>query len=126
CRHEFEPLGGRLTLQTDAGPFCVTGVNEAGRPLTGSLARGENLPARGWRSRYYGLKEPTPSLVFGVRAHLPCTLVTVLSAGEALIEVAGNQWRVAAGESSVTFALEDGNLERISRTGLRPRRLASL
>src|SRR5690606_21437655 len=60
--HVYDPAVSALILETPAGPFHVAVYDEAGAPLAGDVARGQEDPPRGWLSRYYAEKVPVPSL----------------------------------------------------------------
>lgn len=122
--HRYSRSEGRLTLSTPEGPFGIAVFDDRGEPMPGDVAAGCHQPPRGWLSRHYGEKVPVPSLAVERRGDLPCCFVTVLSPGEAQVDVHGALWRVAAGETSVGFQLRDSQFEDVVVGGLK-RRCAS-
>ena len=100
-------------ILTKLGPFCVCVYNERGEPLPGDVAFGANDPPCGWLSRYYGEKVPVPSFAVERDGPLPCCFISVLSAGDAQVEVNGAQWRVEAGDTSLVFRIEDARFAQV-------------
>ncbi len=98
----------RLWLGSGAAPFCVTVLDDQASPLRGDVVAGRASPPRGWLSRYYGEKEPVPSLAVTQEGEAPLTFVSILASGAAQAQVAGGAWTVRAGAATVRFSLEDG------------------
>jgi|GEM_PF-18276 len=111
--YEYLARDNRFILSTPAGPFTVYVLDERGKSLSGDVAFGANDPPRGWLSRYYGEKVPVPSWAVERDGALPCCFVSVLSAGEAHVEVNGAQWRIEAGDTSLGFTIEDSRFAQV-------------
>lgn len=116
----YDPAAGALTLETPAGPFTITALDEAGAPLAGDVVVGGQDPPRGWMSRYYGEKVPVPSLVVERAARLPLTLLSVLGPGRPEVRVEGSRHEVACGAARVRFQLDDGRISAVEVDGATP------
>lgn len=69
--HQWDAGTGTLRMETSAGPYIVRTGALGGQPQT-SLVVGDQNSTRGWRSRYYGEREPAISLTLettGPQAH---------------------------------------------------------
>lgn len=113
--HGVDPAAGALTLETPAGPFHVAVYDEAGVPLPGDVARGQEDPPRGWLSRYYAEKVPVPSLAVRREGAAPLVFVTVLSAGPAELRIDGRGERASISRRggaplSAAFRIVDGRI----------------
>lgn len=113
--HEWSHEDGRgLLLQTRAGPFSVQVVDQLARQLPTSVVSGVDDPPRGWASRYYGEKAPSPSLVAEMRGTPPLALVTILSGGrDATARVEDGRVLVESGSTIVGFRVGEGAFEDI-------------
>jgi asparagine synthase (glutamine-hydrolysing) len=123
--YQYDRRQGRLTLNTRLGPFCIAVVNEDGSPLSGDVVSGSEEPPRGWLSRHYGEKVAVPSLSVERRGTVPLQWVTVLSSGEAQIQVANRQWSVEADGLVLEFELDECNFRRVTVTSDAPRKTAT-
>jgi asparagine synthase (glutamine-hydrolysing) len=99
---------GMLKLTTPNGDFSVLTLDEEGRALEGKVVAGHDDPPEGWLSRYYGDKQPVPSLSVAVEKKCPISFVTVLGAGTPRAERLSNRWRFTANNSAIDLVLEDG------------------
>jgi asparagine synthase (glutamine-hydrolysing) len=106
--YAYAQAEGRLKLETPSGPFCVTVLDQEGVPLPGTVASGQEVPPRGWLSRYYGEKMAVPSLAVERAAPVPATFVSVLSAGVPSIRVEKGHWHAQAGSSTADFQIAEG------------------
>jgi hypothetical protein len=75
---------------------------------------GSEFPARGWRSRYYGEKEPVPSLAAIVSGPVPLVFVSILSAGKPEVWIGDGEWSVAVNDRAVRFRLADGGFRDVA------------
>jgi len=123
--YQYDRCQGRLTLSTGLGPFCIAVVDEDGSPLAGDLISGSQEPPRGWLSRHYGEKVAVPSLSVERRGPVPLQWVTVLSSGEARIEVVDRRWCVEAAGLVLEFELGECNFRQIAVTNDAPRKTAT-
>ncbi|MHB8872432.1 MAG: heparinase II/III family protein [Myxococcaceae bacterium] len=106
--YAYSACDGRLSLETTQGPFSVAVFDDEGRPALGTVLAGAEHPPRGWVSRYYGERRPAPSLVVERTAKVPITLVTVLGAGEPMLELDGGVFSVTQQARVVRFRVRDG------------------
>lgn len=83
--------GARSTLRTPAGEFSVLAHLGEGTVLPSTLVTGDEAEPRGWLSRYYGEKTPTPSFAAELDVDLPVRLVTVLGTGQPRLERRANE-----------------------------------
>jgi asparagine synthase (glutamine-hydrolysing) len=112
---EFDAANACLSLQTPRGEFCITVLDAAGSPLEGAnVVAGQSDPPRGWQSRYYGEKEPVPSLAATVRAETPIAFVSILSAGKPVISVEDGIWNLALGNRLANFRIADGRFAEVA------------
>ncbi len=102
---------GGLRLETPEGPFVVRSYTVDGRSLKASIVSGGEDPPRGWISRYYGEKLPAPSLAFEFRARVPVTVISVLSGGEARVEVVAGGWTVEHPCGKIRFSCTSAGIE---------------
>ncbi|MFN2453701.1 MAG: alginate lyase family protein [Pyrinomonadaceae bacterium] len=105
---EHDKREERLTLTTPEGLFSVQVYDEHGQRLPLDIAAGQEHPPRGWVSRYYGEKRPTPSLTVETRGQLPLTLVSILGAGSPVASVQGTDWCISEGTNRARFQIQDG------------------
>ncbi len=70
--------------------------------------RGGESPPRGWLSRRYANRAPTPSLAVVREGETPITLVTVMGAGPLDVSCSTGVWNVRASSRNVRFRIEDG------------------
>jgi asparagine synthase (glutamine-hydrolysing) len=109
----FNADEARLEMSTP-DPFSVTLRNDRGQPLPATAVAGQEDPPRGWISRYYGEKTPAPSLAAEMTSQLPCTVISVLSAGTPRIDVAGREWSVATDSNlQLRFTIAHGVIELV-------------
>ncbi len=113
-QHRYDPGRARLTLNTPAGPFSVSTLEERGRPMGGTVVTGGIDPPRGWLSRYYGERTPAPSLAVEFDTEVPVALVSVLSAGNPEVSVKGSEWSILREGGRTRFRLGDGGFEDVS------------
>lgn len=112
--HRYEAATGRLSLETPAGAFTVTVLSGDGEPLRGDVVAGLERPPRGWSSRYYGEKVPTPSLAVARNGAVPFDIVSVLSAGEPDVRTEGGRWQVESGPCRLRFRIREGRFEDVA------------
>lgn len=104
--HRHEGRGGRLDLHASAGLFTIQLFDQTGQPLPTSCVMGQEDPPRGWLSRGYATKVPTPSLVAQWRGSLPHSWVSVLSGGLLpRVEVDGRRWTIKSARDHVVLEL---------------------
>ena len=112
--YEFAQFDARVTLQTPNGPFSVSILDMAGQPCAAmDVVRGSSTPPRGWQSRFYGMKSPSPSIAGVMAGTAPIAMVTVLCGGTPEVSVSGGQWRVGSGGIRVDFQIQDGRFAGI-------------
>ena len=111
--YHYDARAGRLMLDTPAGPFSVTVLDEQARPLDGDVVAGREQPPRGWLARYYAKKVATPSLAVIRADEAPLEFVTVLSAGQPSISAQRGRWHVAGGRSAASFRVVGGRFADI-------------
>jgi asparagine synthase (glutamine-hydrolysing) len=111
---EADERGGRMDLSTPKGRFGIAIYDGATNPLPVTVVAGQEEPARGWLSRYYGKKVPVASLATEVTGACPLTFVSVLGADRPTLEVDGSSCKARAGENAVTFRINDGLFQDIS------------
>lgn len=83
CERVFDERGGRLQLSLPVGDadlyWNVSGLGD----LRADLSCGDETKApRGWRSKYYGVREAALSFQLTGRGNLPCRIVTVFALGD--------------------------------------------
>lgn len=105
--HTADEARGAMTLHTPKGDYGIAVFDRAGRPLAGTVVRGQAEPPRGWLSRYYGEKQDVPSLAVEQRAGCPMDFVTVLGEGPLEVTVEGDRWTVRSPQATHTFAVTD-------------------
>lgn len=105
--YAFDPAAARLSLDTPGGPFCVTLLDEGGRPVEADVVAGQAAPPRGWHARYYGEKRAAPSLAASRRGACPLVFVSLLSAGAPEVKVVGGLWTISAAGRQAKFRLQD-------------------
>jgi hypothetical protein len=110
--HRYESAAGQLSLDMPAGVFCVKVMDASGKPLEGDVASGAVGP-RGWLSRYYGEKEPVPSMAVEQVGEMPLVFVSILGAGPVDARVEGDRWRVRGGASALGFRIRDGRVNEV-------------
>ena len=103
--NRWDPERAALELETPSGPLSVLLLDSNGLPLPSDLVRGRAQPPRGWHSRYYGEKLPTPSLVAAQTRVVPATWFTVIAAGTPTVSVGEGAWRVHSESSAISFVL---------------------
>jgi Heparinase II/III-like protein len=115
--HAYDADASRLTLQTGAGAFFVQVLDERGLPIAGDVVAGQERPARGWLSRYYGEKVAVPSFAVAGNRELPATFVSVLSGGrQPDVEVDGGRWTIRLDDRSASFRIDDGMVSELACT----------
>jgi asparagine synthase (glutamine-hydrolysing) len=108
--YQYDQAQARLTLETPRGQFSILTMDREGQPLEGDVVAGCEKPPRGWVSRYYGEKYPTPSLAIERTAELPSTFVSVLCAEEPRIEVRNGSWSVSIDTRRADFEITSDGL----------------
>lgn len=103
----FEPEED-LSLDTPQGRFRVRVFDLDARPLPGSVMAGSEEPPRGWQSRYYGQKEPVPSLAVEQSVHLPAGFISLLAGVDARLEKVADHYLVTTPDGEHVFGVHDG------------------
>jgi asparagine synthase (glutamine-hydrolysing) len=111
---EYHALEGRLELDTPRGEFSISVLDGNGRPMEGTVVAGQEEPPRGWVSRYYGVKEPTPSFAVKGTRELPATFVTVLAAGSPKVKISNDIWTVSTGQAMTSFQLGNEGMIKVT------------
>ncbi|MBV6713475.1 alginate lyase family protein [Paenibacillus chitinolyticus] len=85
---------GLIELETPAGPYFIETLDT--QSSTFRIYHGDEKARRGWRSLYYGEKEPAYQIVRSLRSGKPVRLVTVLSpvAGQVTYDPGQNLLRI--------------------------------
>lgn len=110
---EVDERAGRVTLAPPDGPVVLQVVDEAARPLGLDVVRGRMDPPRGWQSRFYGERLPTPSVaVRGTRA-LPATSLTLIGEGSLRFGREGEHWWVESAGRHASFTLHEGRITAV-------------
>jgi asparagine synthase (glutamine-hydrolysing) len=112
--HAVEGDRGSVSLDTPSGEFRIAVMDSRGTPIPVDVARGQDDPPRGWQARYYGEKQPVPSIVARRNSLVPFTFVTLLTAGESEATVNQRTWLIRNGPRLLHFRLADGTIEDIS------------
>jgi asparagine synthase (glutamine-hydrolysing) len=112
--YQHAPGTGGLVLETPSGPFAVNVVDTSGTPLRGTVAEGQVAPPRGWQSRYYGEKQPVPSLEVIAEGLLPQVFVSVLSGEPLHREIHGETWLLRAEHAEYRFSLTHDGPHHVS------------
>jgi hypothetical protein len=97
--------GAGLHADFPEGPFALRVATEAGLPIAGDAVAGLDEPGkepRGWLSRYYAEKTPTPSFAVVARHAGPVRLFTAMGTGpltitpgdRPLVTGPGGTWRI--------------------------------
>ena len=102
---QYDQAQARLTLETPRGEFSILTLDNGGQSLAGDVVAGREEPPRGWVSRYYGEKRPTPSLAIERTAKLPFTFVSVLGAGKPIVEISDGIWAVTTATARTSFQI---------------------
>jgi len=111
----WQEQSSTLILKTPPGEFqCVswaqqhlTTIARAGEIVAGipSPASNSEMEIRGWRSLYYGEKEPAISLVIETRTQLPVRFVTVLAPEEvSVLNINDQCLKMESRETSLSIA----------------------
>src|SRR5579863_2241194 len=104
---DFDRRDARLGLETPKGRFTVTVLDRTGAPQGAvDVASGVEDPPRGWLSRYFGEKEPVPSLAATVTGPLPIAFVTLACAGNPIVHVSGEDWTVVLHDKTIQFRID--------------------
>lgn len=111
--HRYRYDAGALDLQTPYGPFRVAVYDLGARPAIGDVVRGQELPPRGWLSRHYGERLPTPSLAVEA-AGRSLGFLTILGPDAPTLERVGERYVVRAGAEALGFTIENGALRAVS------------
>jgi asparagine synthase (glutamine-hydrolysing) len=90
--HRWEEATGRLRLETPAGEYVVQVGSTTGHAQA-SIVVGDPNSTRGWRSRYYGDREPAISLALEM-AGVEARFWTLLGPAGANVEIAADKVRV--------------------------------
>lgn len=108
----------RLTLNTPAGEFFVQAGEFAGHGDWSAMRGDESTGVRGWRSRYYGYKEPALSLALEARGRA-IRFWTLFSPHQASIMISGDSLTVAGpdGEAQIRLAGGTGLVRAVELAG---------
>lgn len=79
--YRFEENTCRLILTTEHGSFSIQVMTRPETMPTLSLVRADPVTIRGWRSRYYGKREPALSLALEMRSTALARFVTLFASG---------------------------------------------
>jgi len=104
----YDETAGGLILDTTEGEFSIRVLDDAGQPLAGDVVSGQEKPPRGWLSRYYGEKQPVPSLAVKQRGTLPLTFVSILGARTPQVGTSDGVWQIDGSRSTTRFRIADG------------------
>ncbi len=85
--HQFDVDSARLLLETPAGEFSLQVLRRDGNPAHTDVIVGDEVPPRGWLSRYYGEKVPAPSMAAEVEENCPVEFVTVFGPGQPAVRI---------------------------------------
>ena len=111
----FDATDASLRLETPEGLFSITVLDEGGNPcVSAAVVSGQEKPARGWQSRYYGEKIPVPSMAVECCGPLPVSFVTLLGAGHPKAFVRAGEWEVSSKDTSLRFTIEAGSFHGLS------------
>jgi hypothetical protein len=81
--HEVDESANRIDLKLPVGElrihWAVTNIEQTVVDLT---CGDEAKAPRGWRSRYYGVREPALSLQLAGAGRMPCRIATVFTPGD--------------------------------------------
>lgn len=102
------PQESPSSVQTEAGTFELVIFDGQGEEQDPTVVTGVADPPRGWLSRRYAHKQPTPSLVVQRSAELPLQLVTVLGPAPVFAKKEAEGWYVCSAEGEARFDLVDG------------------
>lgn len=109
-----QPAPHLVTLETPAGEFSLAVFSEAGVGASLEVAQGQESPPRGWISRYYGEKEPAPSVSLARGARGTLTLVSLLAPAPPVVSPCAGGLRVEWGANKgIGLLFADGDLERL-------------
>lgn len=108
----YRYVDGVLNLEAPEGTFGIAVFDRDGRPLVGDVVRGQDSPPRGWISRHYGERLPTPSLAVE-REGSGLSFLTVLGPGTPTLERTDRGYRVGDSEGDVSFTVVDGILRAL-------------
>ncbi|MGD0626637.1 MAG: alginate lyase family protein [Thermodesulfobacteriota bacterium] len=111
--YQTDSGNAHLVMNTGAGPFSVTVLDENGRYLAGEVVSGREGSPRGWLSRYYGEKIAVPSLVVERKELLPVTMISILCSGVPKVMVSDGHWGICAERISTNFLVRDGLFDSI-------------
>jgi Heparinase II/III-like protein/Heparinase II/III N-terminus len=112
--YSYSSEHGQLKLETRAGGFFVTVLDERGHPIAGDVRSGDENSPRGWLSRYYGERVAVPSLAVTQIATTPILFVSILSAEAPNWEAISNRWSIRAGSRAADFEIDEAGLRTIS------------
>lgn len=108
-KHVLDQTGKRLQLSLPDGELQLYWnaweLDETSADIT---CGDESKAPRGWRSRYYGVREPALSLRLGGHGQLPCRIVSVLVLGEQTQQVSFDSEKVGVdidGRQSLSVTL---------------------
>ncbi len=104
----YHHAGGRLRLDTPAGPFSIAVYDDVGTPMTSTVIAGATAPPRGWMSRYYAERSGSPSLTVERTGEVPHGLLSVLGAGEPTLTRDGDTFIVHHDGKHHRFRVDDG------------------
>jgi asparagine synthase (glutamine-hydrolysing) len=104
----YDETDGGLTLGTPKGDFSLTVFDERGRTMAGDVVAGREKSPRGWLSRYYGEKQPVPSLAVKRNGPLPLTFVSVIGASATRVEMRDGLWVITGSRQATSFRIADG------------------
>jgi len=105
---------GGMSLSTPKGAFTLDVFDSNMRPLKGDVVAGQELPPRGWLSRYYGEKIPVPSLAVDRVGSLPANFITVLAGTNYQLSAHGDRCQLTTPQETASFELKDGRFTNIA------------
>lgn len=119
---EWDDAAAQLLLETPAGPYAIR-LGQIGGTAGSSLVVGDPHSIRGWRSRYYGDREPAISVALQTQAN-PTWFWTLLGPAGAQIDVTeqGVALITPTGRGDVTWS--DGRIQAASWSGQQVDKLA--
>jgi hypothetical protein len=106
--HAYDASTATLTLDTPRGPYRVVTLDDAGAPLAGDVAAGEEDPPRGWFAPRYAERVAVPSLAVERAWEAEFFVLSALLGGDIGVSWDGSRWRVRGAGMNVSFALRDG------------------
>lgn len=112
--HRSRCAGAELLLDTPKGPFTIQVLDLEARPMQSTIVAGQEEPPRGWHSRYYGERRPTPSLAVELPPSKDHCWISLLGANQPRIRRNRGMYVVENDRVSANFTLEDGSMSVVS------------